>query len=145
MQRTLIKRPFAEVYRPLLAKRRSLKMQIGHVTNTETVIGTKYWKTLKNCMKNQKSKKRCKNALKTKNARGGITTREHNPIYTYWYKIHLYFFQAITNAIQPLALKTMYKLQRTIKFYTRSFMFFWRTSSERSQESFFPLLCFDLH
>ena len=34
----------------------------------------------------------------------------------------------------------MYKLQRTIKFYRRSFMFFLRTSTERSQQSFFPLL-----
>ena len=39
----------------------------------------------------------------TKNsARGGITTREYNPTFTYCYKIHQYFLQAITNAIQPV-------------------------------------------
>ena len=54
-------------------------------------------------MKDQKNKKRCKNALKRENASGGITAREYSPIYTYWYKIHQYFLQAITNAIQPLA------------------------------------------
>ena len=36
-------------------------------------------------------------------ASGGITTREYSPIYTFWYKVHQYFFQAIINAIQPLA------------------------------------------
>ena len=36
-------------------------------------------------------------------ASGGISTREYSPIYTYWYKIHQYFLQSMTNAIQPLA------------------------------------------
>ena len=40
-------------------------MQIEHVTNAETVIGTNYPK-LKIGMKNQKNKKGCKNALKIK-------------------------------------------------------------------------------
>ena len=31
--------PFVDVYRPLLAKQRSPKMQVEHVTNAETVIG----------------------------------------------------------------------------------------------------------
>ena len=43
-------------------------------------------------------------AKRTENtASSGITIREYSPIYTYWYKIHQYFLQAITNAIQPLA------------------------------------------
>ena len=41
-------------------------MQIEHVTNAETVIGTNYSKTEKIGMKNQKNKKQCKNALKIK-------------------------------------------------------------------------------
>ena len=57
-------------------------MQIEHATNTETVIGTNYWKTKKNGMKNQKKKKRCKTALKIKNTSGGITRKEHSLIYT---------------------------------------------------------------
>ena len=39
----------------------------------------------------------------------------------------------------------MFELQKTIEFYSRSVMFLLRTSSERAQQSFFPLLCFDLH
>ena len=39
--------PFADVYRPLLAKRRSPKLQIEHVTNAETVTGTNYKNTEK--------------------------------------------------------------------------------------------------
>ena len=31
------------------------------------------------------------------------------------------------------------------KFYIQNFMFFLRTSSERSQQNLFPLLCFHLH
>ena len=87
-------------------------------------------------MKNQRTK-RCKNALKCK---WWDSYKRIYP-YTYWDKIHQYFLQAITSAIQPLP----EKLQRTVEFYTRNFMFFLRTSSERSQQSFFPLLCFHLH
>ena len=36
-------------------------------------------------------------------ASGGVTITEYSPMHTYWYKIHQYFFQAITNDIQPLA------------------------------------------
>ena len=39
----------------------------------------------------------------------------------------------------------MYELQRTGKFYMRSFMFFLETSSERPRQRFFPLLHFHLH
>ena len=35
--------PFVDVYRPLLAKQRSPKMQVEHVTNAETVIGRNGW------------------------------------------------------------------------------------------------------
>ena len=142
---TLIQRPFAKVYRPLLAKRRSQKMQIEHVTNSETVIGTNYWKSEKIGMKSQKNKKRCKNALKNKNASGGITTRTYSPICTYSYKIHQYFLQSITNAIQPLAQRLCTNCRELSNFYTQIFMFFLRTSSESLQQSFFPLLCFHFH
>ena len=40
------------------------------------------------------------------------------------------------------SLKTMYELQRTEKFYMQNFMFF---LSKRSQQNFFPILCFHLH
>ena len=66
-------------------------------------------------------------------------------IYTYWYKIRQYFLQTITNSIQTLAQRSCRNCRELSNFYTRSFMIFLRTSSERSQRSFFPLLCFHLH
>ena len=50
-----------------------------------------------------------------------------------------------SNCYPTAGSKTMYELQRTIKFYMQSFMFFSRTSSKSSQQSFFPSLCFHLH
>ena len=130
---------FADVHR-----RRSPKIEIEHVANTETVIGTNYWKTLKNGMKNQKNKRRCKNALKIKNRSGGITTRKYSPIYILVKNSPI--FPPSNSKFCPTAgSKTTYELQRTVKTYTRSFMFFLRTSRERSQQIFFPFLCFDLH
>ena len=78
-------------------------MQVEYLTNAESIIGMNHSKTENIDMKSRKNKKQYKNALKNKNASGGIPTREYNPIFTYWYKIYKYFFQAITDAIQQLA------------------------------------------
>ena len=73
---TLINVLFTNVYRPLLAKRRSPKKQIEHVTNAETVIGTNYWKTEKiMAWKAKRTKNDAEMHQKNKNASNGITTR----------------------------------------------------------------------
>ena len=55
-------------------------------------------------------------------------------------------FPSSNNKCCPTAgTKTMYKLQKTVKFYTQNFIFFLRTSSKRSQQSFFPLLPIHFH
>ena len=46
--------------------------------------------------------------------------------------------QNYSNCYPTAGSKTMYELQRTIKFYMQSFMFFSRTSSKSSQLSFHP-------
>ena len=59
-------------------------MEIEHVTNAETAIGTNYWKNKKTKTKQNKNqkKKRSKNALKNKNASGWIT-KENIALYMY--------------------------------------------------------------
>ena len=118
-------------------------MQIEHVTNDEkiSVIRTNYWK---NGMKSQRNKKR-KQKCTENTASDGITTREFSPIETYLYKIHQYFLQPITKAIQPLAQRPCTNCRELSKFYTGNFMFFLKTSNERLQQSFFPLLCIQLN
>ena len=73
---TLTNVPFADVYRPSLAKQHSSKKQIEHVTNAETVIGRNYWKTEKiMAWKAKRTKNDAEMHQKNKNASDGITTR----------------------------------------------------------------------
>ena len=103
-------------------------------------------------MKCQKNKKRCKNAPKKLKCKRWDNYKRTQPYiltgikFTLIIKLTGIIFPPSNSKYYPTTgSKTMYELQRTIKIYTRSFMFFLQTSSERSQQSFFPLLCFDLH
>ena len=79
-------------------------------------------------------------------------TRAKQAVDVYWLSIYIYTYKqsSINSPICPpsnnkVDSKIIYKLLRTIKFYTQSFMFFLRASSKRLQQNFFPRLCFHLH